>query len=227
MMTLLGKPGPNDIVLFTDTGREHPLTYKFLDDFERNEGIKVHRTAWTKRTGPQNLKGFDSYLYNRTDVPNVNRRECTKELKVKTARRFIRAMKVFKYENYIGFRADEQGRILEYRERYRGVKTVFSLNDLGITKPDVMEFWRGKDYDLEVPPILGNCDLCFLKGKGAIIKIMAMYPELADKWIANETNHTFIKGISYAQMLELSRSFQVTDADLLELTPAFSCSCTA
>ena len=43
LMTILLKPTNDDIVLFTDTGREHPLTYKFIDDFSVNEGIRVHK----------------------------------------------------------------------------------------------------------------------------------------------------------------------------------------
>ena len=35
LMTILLKPTDNDIVLFTDTGREHPYTYKFIDEFEK------------------------------------------------------------------------------------------------------------------------------------------------------------------------------------------------
>jgi 3'-phosphoadenosine 5'-phosphosulfate sulfotransferase (PAPS reductase)/FAD synthetase len=32
-----------DIVLFCDTGREHPKTYKFINDFEAFENIPVIR----------------------------------------------------------------------------------------------------------------------------------------------------------------------------------------
>jgi 3'-phosphoadenosine 5'-phosphosulfate sulfotransferase (PAPS reductase)/FAD synthetase len=57
LMTILLKPTDDDIVLFTDTGREHPLTYKFIDDFERNENIKVHRAEYTHTKAP-GLKGL-------------------------------------------------------------------------------------------------------------------------------------------------------------------------
>ena len=35
-----------DIVLFTDTLREHEGTYKFIDDFKKNEGIPVTRISY-------------------------------------------------------------------------------------------------------------------------------------------------------------------------------------
>ena len=39
---------PGDIVLFCDTGREHPKTYKFLHDFEAFENIPI---IWLKYEG--------------------------------------------------------------------------------------------------------------------------------------------------------------------------------
>lgn len=34
---------PGDIVIFCDTGREHPKTYKFINDFEAYEQIPIIR----------------------------------------------------------------------------------------------------------------------------------------------------------------------------------------
>lgn len=52
LMTILSKPTENDIVLFCDTGREADGTYEFIDDFEKHEGIKVHRAVYTNRNAP-------------------------------------------------------------------------------------------------------------------------------------------------------------------------------
>lgn len=223
MMTILGKPSVNDIVLFCDTEREHEQSYQFLNDFERYEGIKVHRTTYEKKTA-EGVTGFDALLANRTDVPNIMHRECTKVLKVKQARRYLKSIGVTKYESFIGYRADEQSRILDYKERFDGVTTRFLLNEFGCIKKDVNDFWLNKPYRLNIPPILKNCDLCFLKGKNAIIRILSVYPELADKWIKDEKKHTYIKGISYKQMLDIAKN-QKTLFDLDDILPAFSCAC--
>lgn len=106
-MTILLKPTADDIVLFTDTGREHPLTYKFIDDFEKFEGIKVHRATYTHVNSP-GLIGFDALNRRKTYLPNRVRRICTEELKVLTARRYLRAMGVQKFDQFIGFRVDEK-----------------------------------------------------------------------------------------------------------------------
>lgn len=225
LMTLLGQPTEDDIILFCDTGREHEKTYQFLDDFEKYEGLTIHRTTYTNKNAP-GLTGYDAYMKNRRTLPNVIHRECTIVLKIKQARRYLRELGIRKYESYTGFRADEQGRILDFEERFEGVHTRFILNELGINKAMVNEFWANKPYTLDLPPILGNCDLCFLKGINAIVRILQKHPEYGPKWIKDERKGTFIKGVSYKELLKMAQT-QTTLFDYEDIEPAFSCSCTA
>ena len=219
LMTILLKPTEDDIVLFTDTQREHPLTYKFIDDFEKNEGIKITRISYDG--------GFDAYVRKVKFLPNQAMRICTTELKIETAKRYLRSLGIQKFESYIGFRADEERRVKGYTQFHKKVIPKFPLYDMGITKADVQQYWLNKSYTLDVPPILGNCDLCFLKGKNAIITILQHYPELADKWIADEkaVGATYFKDISYEQMLDIAQR-QLSLFDLDKQLPAYSCSCT-
>ena len=210
-----------DLVIFCDTGREHPKTYKFLHDFEAFENIPI---IWLKYEG-----GFTKLIEKRKMIPNIAMRFCTIELKIKTARRYLRSIGLTKYENIIGFRHDEQNRIKNYKEHWKTVLTSFPLNDAKITKQDVFKYWRNKPYDLETPAILGNCDLCFLKGKNAIIQILREQPELADKWIEDEKSidATYINGISYEKMLAISKQPYFKQINLFDLEPAFNCACTS
>lgn len=210
-----------DLVLFCDTGREHPKTYKFIHDFEANEGIPV---IWLKYDG-----GFEGLLKRRPhSLPNQAWRFCTDQLKVMTARKYLREQGITTYENLIGFRADEPQRVRGRKDKWKTVTTKYPLYDEGITKQDVINFWIRKPYDLEVPSILGNCDLCFMKGKVAIISIMKQFPELADKWIADEkrVGATYIKGMSMEKMMEISRRPTFKQTDLFDIKPAFDCACT-
>jgi 3'-phosphoadenosine 5'-phosphosulfate sulfotransferase (PAPS reductase)/FAD synthetase len=221
-----------DIVLFADTGREHPLTYKFIDDFERNENIPVTRVSFPGM--------FDGFLQKRNykRLPNRMMRTCTEELKVKTCKRFLKAQGILRYENLIGFRADEQRRVLSHKEKFKKVKTLFPLNQRGITKEMVNEYWSKKSYNLDIPHILGNCDLCFMKGKDAIITILSQYPELADKWIKDEEEsakqfgHTYLpgttikalRGIAQSNLFDVSK--EMAQDRLNKIEAAFSCACT-
>jgi hypothetical protein len=92
----------------------------------------------------------------------------------------------------------------------------------------VIQYWSVKPYNLDVPSILGNCDLCFLKGKSAIITILQHYPQLADKWIADEKEigATYFKDLSYQNLLDISKN-QLSLFELDLQLPAYSCSCTS
>lgn len=219
LMTILLKPTDDDIVLFTDTGREHPLTYKFIDDFEIYEGIRVHKISYKG--------GYEAMVRKGNFLPNQQMRICTTELKIKTAKRWLRDQGIQKFDSYIGFRADEERRVIGYKQYHKKVNPKFPLFDMGIKKEDVEQYWSIKRYTLNVPKILGNCDLCFLKGKAAIITILQHYPELANKWIADEEaiGATYFKDYSYKQLLNIANK-QLTLFDLKDQMPAYNCSCT-
>lgn len=219
-----------DIVLFCDTGREHPKTYKFINDFEAHENIPIIRLS--------HPLGFEGVLKKESFIPNKWKRKCTIELKIKTARRYLVKMGIIKYENLIGFRSDEFRRVKTRKKMWQTVNDVFPLYDNGIDKQMINEYWRHKKYTLEIPSILGNCDLCFMKGKDALMAIMALYPELADKWIADEENsklrmegkkkmgHTYFEGITMRQLRNISQNNLFKDYDLEEISPAYNCACT-
>jgi hypothetical protein len=235
LMTILLKPTNDDIVLFTDTGREHPATYKFIDDFEKYEGIKVHRVSYEHDRAP-GLTGFDAMTSWKSYLPNRVKRICTDELKIKTSKRYLRKLGVRSFYNYIGFRADEPQRVIKRKNNFKNVFDKFPLYDQGVTKEMVNQYWLSKSYTLEIPSILGNCDLCFLKGKDNIIKILQIYPELADKWIKDEEDRKkksikatskgqYFPDATYRDLLNAAQN-QKTLFDLDNALPAFNCSCT-
>lgn len=225
LMTILLKPTENDIVLFCDTGREVDGTYEFVDNFEKNEGIKIHRAVYTNKNAP-GFTAYEALMKNRKRPPNVMERFCTQWLKVNMAKRFLRTVRIKQYENYIGFRFDEKPRVDEYKNFAIGAIPKFPLFEAGITKTDVLQYWKMKPYDLNIPSILGNCDLCFLKGKDAIIKILSVYPELADKWIKDEHHGTYNKSWSYTKLAQLAK-LKEGQYSLEDVEPAYNCSCTS
>ena len=66
------------------------------------------------------------------------------------------------------------------------------------TKADVLNWWKQQPFDLQVNEPYGNCDGCFLKGKGKLAIIAKEKPELFDWWIKHETEtgSTFKKEIT-------------------------------
>lgn len=225
MMTIMEyKPG--DIVLFTDTGREHPKTYKFINDFEAFENIPVTRISF------HNANDAFKELLERKKykvIPNRVKRICTVELKINTAKRYLKTLGILRFENLLGFRFDEQKRIAKGQSFFKKVHNKFPLNDAGITKAMVNDYFSKKEYNLEIPAILGNCTLCFLKGKNAIIAILKNYPDLAKPWIEDEekaNGRTYFKDVKIKTLLQIAQNNLFKDYDLDEIAPAFNCSCT-
>lgn len=211
---------PGDLVIFCDTGREHPKTYKFINDFEAFENIPIIRLQYEG--------GFEGMLSKKQGVPNQFKRYCTVELKIKTCRRYLRSLGIMKYENFVGFRYDEPLRVKRRKQMWKQVIDKFPLYEDKIDKQIINHYWSQKPYNLEIPSILGNCTLCFMKGKNAIISILQSYPELAEPWIADEKRkgYTYLKDISIEQLKQIADNNLFKEYDLGELSPAFDCACT-
>lgn len=214
---------PDDIVIFCDTGREDKDTYRFVDDFSREENIPIIKLTgdWRKEV----IKAEQM-------IPNKFKRKCTINLKVKKARRYLRSIGLFSYLQFIGFRYDEPTRVKDYKQQWEKVNTEFPLYSAGVCKPEILLFFAGKSYDLRIPSILGNCDLCFLKGEAAIMAIIKDEPSRADKWIEDEENeelnpngYTYHKGKTMRQIRDAALRTR-TLFPLEELTPKFNCACT-
>lgn len=226
LMTILEYNAETDYVVFCDTGREHPKTYKFINDFEAFENIPIIRLG--------NIDSFNNYLekIKFKHLPNMMKRSCTVELKVKVSRRWARKNIGMSYDNLLGFRYDEPQRVQKNKKRWQQVNQVFPLFEKGITKENVNQYWLSKPYNLEIPSILGNCTLCFMKGKNAIINILRHDPTLADVWIEDEKKsalkkgHTYLNGITIEQCLKISQMPDLfSDINLDDINPAFNCSC--
>lgn len=141
-------------------------------------------------------------------LPNSFERWCTEFLKVKTLFAFARSVGLVDggYAEVIGLRNDEGRRILKSLDnanfmKKKGVqvprvpprKVAFPLAKAKAVKMDVMQFWLGvsgrfpsddlpQGFDLGLADHEGNCDFCFLKGKGIRTRLLRDRPGIADWW---------------------------------------------
>lgn len=232
------------MVVFADTGREHEKTYKFIQDFEAYESIPITKIAydptqpnkWRMLDDLGEYDAFRALLENRKfkALPNRVKRICTDELKIKTAKRFLRTIGVRKFENFIGFRADEPQRVKKREQKFVNVIDKFPLYDDGTTKQDVNEFWANKPYTLQIPAILGNCTMCFMKGENALLAILREYPELGDVWIEdeqlseivmNKKGRTYLTDINLETLKRLAANNLFREQPLDKLDFKFKCGC--
>ncbi len=70
------------------------------------------------------------------------------------------------YVTVLGLRADEPARVGNILNRAQGDGAVpyFPLFDASLAAEDVLAFWRGQEWDLDLDGRYSNCTFCFMKG---------------------------------------------------------------
>lgn len=244
-------------VVFNNTGKERPETLDFVERCSQRWGVNVTWLEYRKdfRGAPEigthgrGPAGFAVVNYHAASrdgfplktaitarggdsgfLPNPIIRYCTIETKVKTTIRYLRSMGWDHWTNAVGFRADEQNRVakLSGPNREKDEDTVAPLALAGVTRGDVVAWWDRQSFRLELDPDAGNCDLCFLKGKKTLMRLMRENPEWADWWVEMEDGGGRFRNDrpTYRKMLQMVNEqpelFPPDDADLLSV----SCHCT-
>ena len=217
------------IVSFQNTGKEMPETLDFINECDVRWNLGI---VWLEYRKPNNFevvtyetasrdgRPFTELIdHNKGFLPNNQIRYCTKDLKIKTLHRYLKSIGINEYVSYNGIRYDEPRRWGKVRNFDNEVE--MPLVQWKVTKQDILNWWALQDFDLQVVEPYGNCDCCFLKGKGKLMKIAKERPELLKWWIDKEIIGTFKKEISYQKLLQLS----TIQGDLFDQDPSFECFC--
>jgi 3'-phosphoadenosine 5'-phosphosulfate sulfotransferase (PAPS reductase)/FAD synthetase len=222
---------PDDAkVIFANTGKERPETLDFVERCSQRWGVPVtwleyryhDRPTFTvvdyntaSRNGEPLEESIDAKRGDSEYLPDPLVRYCTIETKIKTTIRYLRSLGWEHWTNAIGFRADEPQRAAKLNGSKRNPRedSVAPLVKAGITKQDVLKWWADQPFDLELEPHESNCDLCFLKGKGLLLRIMRDKPDLAEWWIRMEERGGRFRNDrpSYASMLKESQQATLFD----------------
>ena len=184
------------MVVFCNTGKEAEETLKFVHDCETHWNVKIHWAEYRSdapgyalvdfESASRNGEPFEQLIIKKKYLPNPVTRFCTQDLKVNVIK------KVFplkEFVTFVGIRADEPRRVAKMKEN-KDDKWC-PLADAGINKNDIMDFWSKQSFDLGLSvmngiTVLGNCDLCFLKGMSQKLAIIKDMPERASWWAAQE-----------------------------------------
>ena len=224
----------NCYVIFANTGKEDPRTLDFVRDCGNAWGVEiiwleywydVQAKGWTDpfnkvkvvdyETAARNGEPFADLVKQRQYyLPNVVTRFCTMELKVNSIDRYMRRVQGIKdYKKFLGIRYDERNRWAKALLT-EDCKSLFPMVTSKIKKEDILTFWSDQDFDLHTPDLLGNCDMCFLKGRSKLAEIFRQHPEHGKWWIEQErisakgredfgdvkSNARFIKTETYQQI---------------------------
>jgi 3'-phosphoadenosine 5'-phosphosulfate sulfotransferase (PAPS reductase)/FAD synthetase len=221
--------GGEYLVTFQNTGKEMPQTLDFINECDKMWGLNI---LWLEyrfgngfevvdyETASRNGRPFSELIaHNKQFLPNQRMRYCTREMKINTLKRYLKSIGIKEYTSFNGIRYDEPRRWAKIKESEYDVE--LPLVKWKTTKADVLNFWKQQEFDLMVNEPYGNCDCCFLKGKGKLAIIAKEKPELFDWWIAHEKNSTFKKEISYEQIRDKAqKQIGIWDND-----QSFECFC--
>ncbi len=184
---------PDDCVTcFANTGRERAETLDFVRECGDRWGVRIvwveyGRGEVTYETASRDGEPFAALIESRKFLPNPVTRMCTTELKVRPMRDAMRRRGFSTWDAMLGIRADEPRRVANMRQPTKEAwDRTLPLADAGVSVRDVMEFWQSQQFDLQLLPHEGNCDLCYLKGADKIIHILERKPELAEWWKEQE-----------------------------------------
>lgn len=164
---------PNMEYIFSDTRKELPETYQYLESIEDYLGKRVHRLNADL--------GFDHWydVYGGM-IPSNHRRWCTKMLKLKPFESHVGDDEVL---NYVGLRADESRS--GYISHKTNITPVYPFQEDGLRLPDIERILR--DSGVGMPPYTkwgrtrSGCFFCFYQQKIEWVRLKETYPELYER----------------------------------------------
>lgn len=219
------------VILFQNTGKEMPATLDFINECNKRWNLGIVWLEYRKgnnfevvtyETASRNGRPFDELIEHKNNfLPNQMIRYCTNELKIQTSRRYLQSIGYTEWIAYNGIRYDEPRRWAKSKAVPGYMDIELPLVKWKVTKLDVLLFWKDQDFNLMLNEPYGNCDCCFLKGKGKLSIIANEKPDLLDWWIDKEKVSTFKKDISYKAL----RDRAISQLGLFDNDPSFECFC--
>ena len=200
------------VILFANTGQEHPKTLEFIRRCDERWGGVV---IWLEAVvNPEKGKGtrhrvvsFETctriedtsdsapfvQVVKKYGLPGPGTPQiCTRELKgavMSSYRRTFEAEYKIKCFNAIGIRNDETHRVMDEAKKKK-FRVVYPLVDwFSSSKQDVHAHWDKQDFKLGLEEHLGNCVSCWKKTKSKHIKLIKSNPEYYNLFRILEKEH--------------------------------------
>ncbi|RWO90911.1 Nin-like protein [Mesorhizobium sp.] len=204
------------IVAFANTGKEREETLRFVHECGSRWNVHIHWLEYRDDEAGFEEVGFNSasrdgepfkaLIDKKGYLPNAVTRFCTSELKVRPMKKFCLSIGWLHWQNVIGLRYDEGLRVMRQlanndagKDRW---KSAMPMSKAKATKRGhVLPFWLGENvdpinlthplpqgFDLGLRDYEGNCDLCMLKSRGALKRLMRDNPQMSEWWQAREAS---------------------------------------
>ena len=199
---------PNMEYIFSDTRKELPETYEYLERISSYLGKEVIRLNADV--------GFDHWyeMYGGM-IPSNHRRWCTRALKLKPFEQHCGDDEVI---NYVGLRADEERS--GYISHKSNIKAVYPFKEDGLILRDIEDIL--KTSGVGMPPYTkwgrtrSGCYFCFYQQKIEWVRLKETHPDLYAKAKAYEKPYeqtgnffTWSQGESLAELEQPARVEQI------------------
>ncbi|NGY05899.1 phosphoadenosine phosphosulfate reductase family protein [Solimonas terrae] len=170
---------------FTDTGKELPEVYDFLDRLEGFLGCRI------VRLNPD--RDFDFWLAEYGHfLPSPKTRWCTRQLKLRPLERWLRddLENGTVVNSYVAIRADEPARE-GYQSTHPNMHVHLPLKEAGIDRAGVVDILR--DADVGEPAYYSwrsrsGCTFCFFQQKIEWVRLSRQHPAAFEEAKAYEKN---------------------------------------
>ena len=184
---------------FSDTGKELPEVYSFLDKLEAYLGVEIKRLSAAR--------DFDHYMKVKGHLlPSPQRRWCTRMLKIKPFEDFVGNDCAV---SYIGIRADENRK--GYISTKKNITACYPFIDDGLAREDIFRILR---ESVGVPEYYqwrsrSGCFFCFFQRRDEWVGLLRRHPELfrqAQQYEKlnpeNGSRFTWSQGVTLAEIAE-------------------------
>jgi hypothetical protein len=183
---------------FSDTGKELPEVYDFLDKLEAYLGQEIVRIG-SNKPFEHYLKLYGGFL------PSPQQRWCTREMKIKPFEQWVGDDPVV---TYVGIRADEARD--GYISTKPNIRAVFPFKEDGLVEADIR---RILDATVGLPAYYdwrsrSGCYFCFFQRRHEWLGLKRVHPELFESAKqfekvdgAGRPMYTWTKGISLDQVV--------------------------
>lgn len=183
--------------IFMDTGAEDEKTYEFIKKVVNHYGIDLiclkAEISSEENVGPVPVRirleecGWDLSVWRQMlsahSTPyNPGGAFCTDRMKTTIYRKFCNeTFGPYNYHTWLGIRTDEPKRLKESKDRRKfGTRYLAEISDF--EKTDILKWWEGMPFDLELEEWLGNCIFCIKKGINKVALAAKDRPEKAEEF---------------------------------------------
>lgn len=199
---------PNIEYFFSDTGKELPEVYDFLDRLEAYLGQEIVRIG-TNKPFEHYLKLYGGFL------PSPQQRWCTREMKIRPFEQWVGDDQVI---TYVGIRADEARD--GYVSTKPNIRPVFPFKEDGLVKADILRILEGS---VGVPEYYSwrsrsGCYFCFFQRRGEWRGLKENHPDLfaaAKSYEKSDAltgkSYSWVQGVTLA---ELEQRWSSTNQDV-------------